>query len=120
MKDINKYLDVISKNMKISFAIIQEHDGEIHFMWDLVKLSGKICSVGYLVSDISKEYCEKLLVDLSKEESAIRFDLYQTDTYIADRWSCEPNLDFKRMCDRNGKLDFVADNNGWYGFKGGK
>ena len=117
---INKDLDLMSKNMKISFAIIQEHDGEIHFMWDLVKLSGKICSVGYLVSDISKEYCEKLLVDLSKEESAIRFDLYQTDTYIADRWSCEPNLDFKRMCDRNGKLDFVADNNGWYGFKGGK
>lgn len=55
-----KDLDLISKNMEISFAIIQEHDGEIHFMWDLVKLSGKICSVGYLVSDISKEYCEKI------------------------------------------------------------
>ena len=111
-----KDLDLISKNMEISFAIIQEHDGEIHFMWDLVKLSGKICSVGYLVSDISKEYCEKLLKELSQRETAIRFDIYEKDKYIADRWSCEPNLDFKRICNRNGKLNLVADNNGWYGF----
>lgn len=111
-----KDLDLISKNMEISFAIIQEHDGEIHFMWDLVKLSGKICSVGYLVSDISKEYCEKLLKELSQRETAIRFDIYETDKYIADRWSCEPNLDFKRIFNRNGKLNLVADNNGWYGF----
>lgn len=111
-----KDLDLISKNMEISFAIIQEHDGEIHFMWDLVKLSGKMCSVGYLVSDISKEYCEKLLKELSQRETEIRFDIYETDKYIADRWSCEPNLDFKRICNRNGKLNLVADNNGWYGF----
>jgi len=108
-----KDLDLIAKNMSISFAVIQEEDGEIHFMWDLVKLSGKICSVGYLVSDISKEYCEKLLEELYQGKSAIRFDIYETDKYIADRWSCEPNLDFKRICERNSKLNLIADNNGW-------
>lgn len=112
----NKDLDLIAKNMSISFAVIQEEDGEIHFMWDLVKLSGEICSVGYLVADISKEYCEKLFVNLSKEKSATRFDIYETDKYITDRWSCEPNLDFKRICERNSKLNLIADNNGWYGF----
>lgn len=108
-----KDLDLIAKNMSISFAVIQEEDGEIHFMWDLVKLSGKICSVGYLVSDISKEYCEKLLEELYQGKSAIRFDIYETDKYIADRWSCEPNLDFKRICERNSQLNLIADNNGW-------
>ena len=110
----DKHLDLMAKNMPFNFAIIEEENGMIHFIWKFVKTYAGTIAIPYMVSDISQEYCKKMLIMLFKNKTIDPND----DDYIDARCSWDADLDFKRIRERNKnkKARLIADNNGWYGF----
>ena len=78
------------------FYIIQEDDGIIHFLNDIVVLNGSICSVGEMVSNVDEEHVDIMLKSLTENCWIDR-----SSKYISNRILFKPNLDFWRIPRRN-------------------
>lgn len=117
-----KHLDLICKKIQTEFYIFQTSDSKIHFAFDIFRIGKRIDDVEFFVSGIDFEHVKKYLIEMlhaghCKVCIATVGYPFNIDKYTEDRVCCYALHDMKSIVKRSEYIHYIADNEGWHGFK---